>query len=193
MHAARISRQVLPVRQQLFAACRENRPKACADAGYVTNCSKGEILDPDALCPHDGSYGNCICNPCSGYDYTYEEATEKGYEVDGEPCDSCGTLKYKREPAECRGYLVCNCGPEIGSPSCQSGTLELFETCQECCDNKCTLDKCPEGAICTLEDCSGKYCAIGCATGLADAENYWCNGALWYWLPQPATCQQTEN
>lgn len=118
---------------------------------------------------------------------------EKGYEVDGEPCDSCGTLKYKREPAECRGYLVCNCGPEIGSPSCQSGTLELFETCQECCDNKCTLDKCPEGAICTLEDCSGQYCAIGCATGLADAENYWCNGALWYWLPQPATCQQTEN
>ena len=77
-----------------------------------------------------------------------DEATEKGYEVDGEPCDSCGTLKYKREPAECRGYLVCNCGPEIGSPSCQSGTLELFETCQECCDNKCTLDKCPEGAIC---------------------------------------------
>lgn len=74
-----------PYDSSYFAACRENRPKACADAGYVTNCSKGEILDPDALCPHDGSYGNCICNPCSGYDYTYEEATEKATKSTASP------------------------------------------------------------------------------------------------------------
>ena len=153
-----------------FASCRQDKPKACTAA-----------------------YGKCVCDPCSGYDYTYEEATEKGYEVDGAACDSCGTKKYKRRNASCPGYLVCDCGPEIGSSSCQSGTLELFATCKECCANKCTLDKCPDGAVCTLEDCSGKYCATGCATGLADAQNYWCDGALWYWLPQPASCQTTEN
>ena len=176
-----------------FASCRQDKPKACTDAGFVSGCGQGEILDPDGLCPYDAAYGKCVCDPCSGYDYTYEEATEKGYEVDGAACDSCGTKKYKRRNASCSGYLVCDCGPEIGSSSCQSGTLELFATCKECCANKCTLDKCPDGAVCTLEDCSGKYCATGCATGLADAQNYWCDGALWYWLPQPASCQTTEN
>ena len=108
-----------------FASCRQDKPKACTDAGFVSGCGQGEILDPDGLCPYDAAYGKCVCDPCSGYDYTYEEATEKGYEVDGAACDSCGTKKYKRRNASCSGYLVCDCGPEIGSSSCQSGTLEL--------------------------------------------------------------------
>ena len=69
------------------------------DAGFVSGCGQGEILDPDGLCPYDAAYGKCVCDPCSGYDYTYEEATEKGYEVDGAACDSCGTKKYKRRNA----------------------------------------------------------------------------------------------
>ena len=178
-----------PYDSNYFSSCRQDAPKACTAAGYVQKCDNGEILNPDSLCPYESSFGNCICNPCSGYDYTYEEATAKGYETDGLPCDSCGTKKYKRKAAECNGYLVCDCGPEIGSPSCWSGTLELFETCQECCAHKCTLDECPDGMVCTLEECSEKFCATGCATGLTDAESYWCNGALWYWLPQPASCQ----
>ena len=182
-----------PYDASYFASCKENPSKACADTGYINSCPTGEILDPNGLCPYDKSYGNCICNPCTGYDYTYEEATEQGYEVNGDACDSCGSLKYKRKAAECRGYYSCNCGGEIGSPDCWSGSLQLFQKCQECCDHKCTLDACPSGVICTLEECSGKYCAIGCAVGSVSLEDYWCNGALQYWMPPMGVCQGTEN
>ena len=182
-----------PYDSTYFANCREDKTKACSDSGFKNKCEEGKILNPQNLCPYDESFGDCICDSCTGYDYTQSEATSIGYEIDGEPCNSCGTLKYKRKPAECQGYYSCNCGGEIGSPDCWSGTLQLFQKCQECCEHKCTLDTCPSGAICTLEDCSGKYCATGCAVGSVSLEDYWCDGALQYWMPPMGVCQKNEN
>lgn len=64
----------------------------------------------------------CVCNPCEGYTYTLAEATAQGY-VAGPSCNSCGTVKYMRLPADCGSYVECDCGG-IGT-ACWSGTKTL--------------------------------------------------------------------
>ena len=59
--------------------------------------------------------------------------------------------------------------------------IKYYNNCKTC-ENKCKLDSCPVGNICEYEDCSQKYCTIGCATGYKDLDNYWCNGALRCWV-----------
>ena len=124
----------------------------CEEEGYFNHCEDGKILDPGQVCSYSSSYQKCECNPCDGYDYTYEQATEQGYEPDGDACNSCGTKKYKRKAKECLGFSVCDCGGEIGATECWSGQQQMFLSCKEC-----------------VEECS---------SGEIDLNNYWCNGAL---------------
>lgn len=160
-----------------YAECKEDKPRACKEAGYVTSCGTGYVLDTSQTCPYDSSYKKCKCDPCSGYDYTYDQATATGYVADGF-CMSCGTTKYKRKNNPCIGYNVCECGGESGSASCTSGTVQKFDTCHPCCENKCSLVSCPENHACDYEACSNKYCDKGCASGYTDMCTYYnANGA----------------
>lgn len=124
----------------------------------------------------DGSCQSCEeikykrkCASCESYDYTYEQATAEGYEIDGS-CQTCETTKYKRKNNLCEGYQACECGGEIGTQTCKSGTVTLYQNCKACCENKCSEDNCPAGKICEYETCSQKYCVTGCATNYTD----WC-------------------
>lgn len=53
-----------PYDSSYFAACRENRPKACADAGYVTNCAKAKFSTPMRFAPMT-DLRQLLCNPCA--------------------------------------------------------------------------------------------------------------------------------
>ncbi|MBS7095425.1 MAG: hypothetical protein KH081_08835, partial [Azospirillum sp.] len=77
-------------------------------------------------------------------------------------------------------YTACECkpgynqtctelGPVTPSDYCQMNGVKYYNNCKTC-ENKCKLDSCPAGVSCTLEDCSGKYCDVGCATGYVN----WC-------------------
>ena len=124
----------------------------CEEEGYFNHCEDGKILDPGQVCSYSSSYQKCECNPCDGYDYTYAQATEQGYEPDGDACNSCGTKKYKRKAKECLGFSVCDCGGEIGATECWSGQQQMFLSC--------------------------KSCKKECAAGEYDISDYWCGGAL---------------
>ena len=113
----------------------------------------GKILDPGQVCSYNSAYKKCECNPCSGYDYTYAQATEQGYEPDGEACNSCGTKKYKRKAKECTGFYICDYGGEVGAETCMSGTVKMFSSCKEKAD-----ETCPDGTV--------------------NMDTYWCNDAL---------------
>ncbi len=126
--------------------------EACEDEGYHSSCEDGKILDPGQVCSYNSSYQKCECNPCDGFEYSYEEATAQGYEVDGEACNSCGVMKYKRKVKECLGFSVCDCGGEIGTTECWSGQQQMFLNCKAC------VEECDSGEI--------------------DLNNYWCNGDL---------------
>lgn len=164
-----------------YKACIEDTARACSEAGYSQTCPDGYVSEVVDSCPYDSSYTKCQCNPCSGYDYTYEQATAEGYVVDGF-CLSCGTTKYKRKNNPCTGFLSCDCGGEIGTDTCKSGTVTKYAVCKTCCDNECTEASCPTGYVCRFEACSNKYCITGCAANYFDLDNYWCDGALRCWL-----------
>ena len=166
-----------PYKSSLYKSCETDNIRACKELGYSLTCEAGKVGDINQSCPYNDSYKKCICNPCSGYDYTAAQASAQGY-VPGEVCNSCGTIKYKRTENACSGYKTCDCGGEAGAKVCYSGAVQKFDTCRSCCENKCTLASCPAGNTCEYESCSKKYCAVGCATGYLDLDNYWCGGAL---------------
>lgn len=134
------------------------------------SCPTGEVTDETVICPYDGSYKGCVCNPCEGYDYTAAEANAQGYHASTLVCNSCGTIKYKRVENSCNGYKECTYGGE-GTDSCWRGETHLFKTCKaEGCENKCKLTVCPEGRFCEYEACSQKWCDLGCNVGTTDLE-----------------------
>ena len=166
-----------PKSESLFQSCREDTARACGDAGYTLTCERGMIPDASSSCPYDGNYKTCVCNPCEGYNYSLSEANAQGY-MAGPSCNSCGTVKYMRLPADCGDYVECDCGG-IGT-ACWSGTKKLFGSCQSCCENRCTIanEDRQEGILYEHEACSDKYCDVGCAMNYEDLDNYWCEGAL---------------
>lgn len=130
----------------------EAKDELCENNGYQAACEDGKIQDPGQACSYDGSFQKCVCNPCDGYDYTYAKATSKGYEIDGNACNSCGAEKYKRKAKECSGFLSCDCGGEIGATECWSAEVQKFSSC--------------------------KSCYTECTNGKTDIANFWCGGAL---------------
>lgn len=168
-----------PKNENYYKSCLSNVDRACKEENYFAVCSgTGQILDTSASgCPYNNSYKPCICNPCEGYAYTLSEATAQGY-VAGPSCNSCGTVKYMRLPADCGSYVECDCGG-IGA-ACWSGTKKLFASCQSCCENRCSISYADrqEGILYEHETCSDKYCDVGCAMNYEDLDNYWCDGAL---------------
>ena len=76
-------------------------------------------------------------HPCSGYDYTYAQATALGYVPDGS-CLSCSETKYKRKENPCSGYSVCECGGAAGASACYTGATQKFDSCKPCCCDVCS-------------------------------------------------------
>ena len=127
-----------PYNDKYFAKCVEDRPRACNETGFTeAQCSSGMVVD--TTCSYDANYKKCKCNPCSGYTYTYAQATAQGYVADGS-CLSCSETKYKRKENPCSGYTTCECGGEVGSAVCYTGSTQKFKSCKKCCD-----DTCPSG------------------------------------------------
>lgn len=142
----------------LFKSCETDNIKACKDLGYSLTCEDGKIGDPNQTCPYNSSYKKCICNPCTGYAYTASEATAQGY-IMGDSCNSCGTLKYKRTPNPCDGFLECTEGGASGASVCYSGSIKKFSECKVVCDAKFKYDStnCTGGSSLAGESCGGKY------------------------------------
>lgn len=142
----------------LFKSCETDNIKACKDLGYSLTCEDGKIGDPNQTCPYNSSYKKCICNPCTGYAYTASEATAQGY-IMGDSCNSCGTLKYKRTPNPCDGFLECTEGGASGASVCYSGSIKKFSECKVVCDAKFKYDStnCTGGSKLSGASCGGKY------------------------------------
>ena len=170
-----------PYDPSLYQSCKDDTARACKEAGFNTSCGSGYIKDSSQICPYNSSYYKCKCNPCDGYAYTQAQATADGYVADGS-CNSCGTTKYKRKNNPCTGFLTCECGGQIGTQTCKSGSATKYQVCKPCCENRCSQTSCPDGYLCELEACSNKYCITGCAIGYGDLENYWSDGQLKCWL-----------
>ena len=132
----------------------------------VESCVSPQVVSGDA-CTEAGKkyYSECVCPS----NYT-ETCTGQNQQGRGTGCTYNGTTKYTA--CECKpGYnqTCTELGPVMPSDYCQMNGIKYYNNCKTC-ENKCKLDSCPAGVSCTLEDCSGKYCDVGCATGYVN----WC-------------------
>ena len=132
----------------------------------VESCASPKVTTSDS-CTEGGKkyYSGCVCP--SNYNQTCTGQNQQGQ---GTGCTYNGTTKYTS--CQCKsGYsMTCtNIGPVTPSDYCLMNGIKYYNDCKTC-ENKCKLDSCPAGVSCTREDCSGKYCAVGCATGYVN----WC-------------------
>ena len=135
----------------------------------VTSCTSPQTpaMGSGSSCTANGvtRYSECVCPS----NYT-ETCTGQNQQGRGSGCTYNGTTKYTA--CECKpGYnqTCTELGPVTPSDYCQMNGIKYYNNCKTC-ENKCKLDSCPAGVSCTLEDCSGKYCDVGCATGYVN----WC-------------------
>lgn len=143
-----------------------------------TSCPAPKELNNDR-CVEEGTsyYSGCVC-PAS-YSQTCNGLNQEGV---GTACSENGTAKYTS--CQCKAGYNQTCsdlGPVNANDYCQMNGMKFYNNCKTC-ENKCRLDVCPSGVSCTLEDCSGKYCASGCAVGNIDLDDYWCGGAMKCWF-----------
>ena len=135
----------------------------------VTSCTSPQTpaMGSGSSCTANGvtRYSECVCPS----NYT-ETCTGQNQQGRGTGCTYNGTTKYTA--CECKpGYnqTCTELGPVTPNDYCLMNSIRYYNNCKTC-ENKCKLDSCPAGVSCTLEDCSGKYCDVGCATGYVN----WC-------------------
>ena len=135
----------------------------------VTSCTSPQTpaMGSGSSCTANGvtRYSECVCPS----NYT-ETCTGQNQQGRGTGCTYNGTIKYTA--CECKpGYnqTCTELGPVTPNDYCLMNSIRYYNNCKTC-ENKCKLDSCPAGVSCTLEDCSGKYCDVGCATGYVN----WC-------------------
>ena len=145
---------------------------SCDSALYPFNsCTAPQIpaSDSGSSCVLAGKiyYSSCVC-PES---YT-ENCNSNNLQGKGAGCVSNGETKYIA--CECKaGYnLTCSgAGSTPAKPTdyCLKDGIKYYNDCKTC-ENKCNLETCPVGTVCDYEDCSKKYCPIGCAMSYIN----WC-------------------
>ena len=139
----------------------------CDTSKYkYTSCTAPQVLGGSS-CSQGGTtrYSDCVCP--SNYNQTCTAQNQQG---SGTGCTYGGTTKYTA--CKCKSGYTMTCGdkgPVTPSDYCLLNGIKYYNNCKTC-ENKCTLASCPAGASCTYEECSQKYCAVGCATNYTD----WC-------------------
>ena len=134
----------------------------------ITSCPSPQVPSSDS-CTEDGTtyYASCDCP--NSYSQTCSGTNLQG---SGSGCIKNGETRY--QSCDCAsGYnMTCNdMGPTRPTDYCQLNGIKYYNSCKTC-ENRCTVaeaDK-QDGVVYEHEECSDKYCAIGCATGYTN----WC-------------------
>lgn len=136
----------------------------------AAGCTSPKIPTNDA-CIENGKayYSACVCP--SSYDKTCTEQNQVG---SGTGCNQNGTTKYTS--CQCKPGYNLTCSGEGNSPAkptdyCLLNGIKYYDNCNTC-PNKCTVADADKvaGVSYEYEECSKKYCAIGCAINYQN----WC-------------------
>ena len=135
----------------------------------VTECSAPQVVSTGDSCTEDGTtyYAGCQCP--STYNQTCTEKNQQGM---GTGCTTNGETKYTG--CECKSGYTLTCtdmGPTDSNNYCLMNGVKYYNSCKSC-PNLCTVAEADKqtGVIYEYEECSKKYCAIGCATNYVN----WC-------------------
>ena len=140
-----------------YKGCKEDRPRACRESGYVNSCSPGRLYATSNRCPWDNSYGKCCtASPSAGCPTDYKVTCDPSRGSSG--TDTCGYTCYRCCSDECtRGSKN-----YTGS---YAMTTECGSTCRYCKD--CTQGSTSySGSYAGTSECGTCYnCSDTCSRG----------------------------
>ena len=147
-----------------YKQCKEDRPRACREAGYVNSCSPGRLYATTNRCQWDSSYGKCCtASPSAGCPSNYGVSCTGG--ANGK--DTCGYTCYKCCDDTCPGRS------EKYYSGSKAGKTECGTQCYHCKD--CTSgDTSYSGSYAGTSECGTcYYCSDTCCSGQKSVSCSW--------------------
>ena len=141
-----------------YKQCKEDRPRACREAGYVNSCSPGRLYATTNRCPYDKSYGKCCtAAPSSGCPSSYAVNCDPSRGSSG--ADKCGYTCYR-----CCDD-TCPSGTSKNYTGSYASTTECGSRCNRC--KGCSSGKTYwNGSYVGSSECGSCYsCSDTCSSG----------------------------
>ena len=144
-----------PNGQPYYKQCKEDRPRACREQGYVNSCSPGRLYATSNRCPWDSSYGKCCtASPSSGCPSNY------GVDCTGSASgtDACGYTCYRCCSDTCSSGSKNYSGFLAGYTECGTPCYR----CKDCTSGSTSYS----GSYVGSSECGSCYaCSDTCRTG----------------------------
>ena len=141
-----------------YKGCKEDRPRACREQGYVNSCSPGRLYKSTNRCPWDNSYGKCCtASPSTGCPSNYKVTCDPSRGSSG--TDTCGYTCYRCCSDACPSGTSQNYHGSYG------GRTECGSSCYRCKD--CTSgSRSYSGSYVGSSECGSCYaCSDTCRSG----------------------------
>ena len=141
-----------------YKGCKEDRPRACREQGYVNSCSPGRLYATSNRCPWDSSYGKCCtASPSTGCPTDYKVTCDPSRGSSG--VDTCGYTCYR-----CCDD-TCPSGTSKNYHGSYASTTECGTRCNRCKD--CTSgSRSYSGSYIGSSECGSCYaCSDTCRSG----------------------------
>ena len=168
-----------------YKGCKEDRPRACREAGYVNSCSPGRLYATSNRCPWDSSYGKCCtASPSSGCPTNYGvgcTGSASGTDSCGYTCykccdDNCPSGTSKSYSGSVSGYTECGTacyrckGCTSGSTS-YTGSYVGSSECGSCyaCNDTCKSGQ--KSVSCSSKETKTKVSTTECGTACYSCES----------------------
>ncbi len=141
-----------------YKGCKEDRPRACREQGYVNSCSSGRLYATTKRCPWDNTYGTCCtASPSTGCPSNYKVTCDSSRGSSG--TDTCGYTCYR----------CCNDNCPSGTSKNYSGSISTYTECGTACKRckDCTSgSRSYTGSYVGSSECGSCYaCSDTCRSG----------------------------
>ncbi|MDY4842138.1 MAG: hypothetical protein SO314_07230, partial [Alphaproteobacteria bacterium] len=149
-----------------YKQCKEDRPRACREAGYVNSCSSGRLYATTNRCQWDSSYGKCCTySPSAGCPSSYSVNCDASRGSSG--TDTCGYTCYRCCDDNCPS------GTSKNYTGSYASTTECGSRCNRCKD--CSSGKTYwNGSYVGSAECGSCYsCSDTCSSGQKSVSCSW--------------------
>ncbi|MDY4841220.1 MAG: hypothetical protein SO314_02490, partial [Alphaproteobacteria bacterium] len=160
-----------PNGEPYYKQCKEDRPRACREAGYVNSCSPGRLYATSNRCQWDSSYGKCCtASPSAGCPSNYSVNCDASRGSSG--TDTCGYTCYR-----CCDD-TCSRGSKNYSGS-YAGTTECGSTCRYCSTSCSSGSTSYSGSVVGYNECGStcRSCNSSCPSGTSTTNPGGCGGS----------------
>ncbi|MBP3345580.1 MAG: hypothetical protein J6L86_00925 [Alphaproteobacteria bacterium] len=154
-----------------YKGCKEDRPRACREQGYVNFCSSGRLYKSTNRCQWDSSYGKCCtASPSAGCPSNYSVNCDASRGSSG--TDTCGYTCYRCCDDTCSRGSKDYTGSKAGTTECGS----ICRYCNTSCSSGSTSYS---GSIVGYNECGSacRSCDTSCPSGTSTTNPGGCGGS----------------